>query len=242
MHFCDRSTVEEAFRGKRVAVVGSGPGVLDNEPGIVDSFDVVVRINNFKLSDAAGRRTDVFYSFFGSSIGTRREEMPDVRLCVCKCPDAKFIESAWHKLNGKPHGVDFRYIYQARRDWWFCPTYVPPVEEFLRVFVELDHHVPTTGFSAIRAVLDCEPAEMFITGFDFFTSGIHNVTERWKAGNPQDPIGHRPDLERLWLRERLDAYPIVLDRLSRYAIARDDAPPAPPTIIAKRRGRATARA
>jgi hypothetical protein len=242
MHFCDRSTVEETFRGKRVAIVGSGPGVLDNAPGVVDGHEVVVRINNFKLSAPAGHRTDVFYSFFGSSIRPRREDMPDVRLCVCKCPDAKFIESAWHKLNGKPHGVDFRYIYQARREWWFCPTYVPPVDEFLRVFVELDHHVPTTGFSAIRAVLDCAPAEVFLTGFDFFTSGIHNVTERWKAGNPQDPIGHRPDLERRWLRDRLGSYPIVLDRLARHSVMRDDPTPVQARRLQTRRGRAAAAA
>ena len=215
MHFCDRSTVDETFRGKRVAIVGSGPGVLDNAPGLVDGHEVVVRINNFKLSAPAGHRTDVFYSFFGSSIRTRREDMPDVRLCVCKCPDAKVIESAWHRRNRKPCGVDFRYIYAARRAWWFCPTYVPPVEEFMEVFQSLDDHVPTTGFSAIRAVLDCDPAEVYLTGFDFFTSGVHNVNERWRPINPHDPIRHRPVLEREWLRARLRDLPITLDPIAR---------------------------
>lgn len=240
MHFCDRSIVEETFRGRRVAIVGSGPGVLDNEPGVVDGHDVVVRINNFKLSAPAGHRTDVFYSFFGSSIRRERRDMPDVRLCIAKCPDAKFIESAWHKVNGKPHGVDFRYIYQARKEWWFCPTYVPPVDEFLAVFVSLDHHVPTTGFSAIRTVLDCEPAEVFLTGFDFFTSGIHNVNERWKPGNPSDPIGHRPDMERRWLRERLGSHPISMDRLARHSIMREDPAAAPPRRLSTKRGREAA--
>lgn len=214
MLFCDRATVERTFRGKRVAVVGSGPSVLQNAPGHIDGHEVVVRINNFKTSARAGHRTDVFYSFFGHSIRKTRAELDGVRLCICKCPDAKVIESAWHKRNRKPCGVDFRYIYAARRAWWFCPTYVPPVEEFMEVFKSLDDHVPTTGFSAIRAVLDCDPAEVYLTGFDFFTSGVHNVTERWRPINPHDPIRHRPDLEREWLRARLRDLPITLDAVA----------------------------
>lgn len=212
---CPRSVLLETFRGRRVAVVGSGPGVLHNAPGVVDGYDVVVRCNNFKTSELAGHRTDVFYSFFGNSIRKTPEELHGVSLCICKCPDAKVIESAWHKRHGKPHGVDFRYIYAARRAWWFCPTYVPPVEEFLAVFESLDHHVPTTGFSAIRAVLDCDPAEVYLTGFDFFTSRVHNVNERWRPVNPHDPIRHMPELEREWLRARLRDLPITLDPVAR---------------------------
>lgn len=189
------------FEGRRVVIVGSGPGVMDIGSGVVDSYDVVVRVNNYKLSVAAGFRTDVHYSFFGNSVKKTRQELiaDGVRLCMCKCPDSQPIESQWHRDNQKMNGVDFTYIYRARQGWWPAPVFIPDDAHFLRGFELLDRHIPTTGFSAILDITACEPAELFLTGFDFFTSGIHNVDEPWRAGSPDDPIGHRPDLERAWI-------------------------------------------
>lgn len=206
--FVDRAYLRNVFHGKRVAIVGSGPGCLDNAPGFVDSHDVVVRVNNFKTGEAQGYRTDVFYSFFGSSIKKTREEVSGA-VCVCKCPDAKFMESAWHRKNHKPHGVDFRYIYKDRADWWFGPTYVPSTEEFVASFDLLDKHIPSTGFSALLLVKSFG-ATIFLTGFDFFSSRVHNVNEPWRPGNPEDPIGHAPELERAWLARNRDG--ITMDR------------------------------
>jgi len=206
MIFCDKRDLAAMFDGKRVAVVGSGPGCLDNAPGVIDGFDVVVRVNNYKTGPAQGYRTDVHYSFFGDSIKKTADELKadGVKLCVCKCPDAKFMDSEWHRRMNKPNGVDFRYIYRHRRDWWFCPTYVPMLDEFLAVFNMLDRHIPSTGFSALLAVLEHAPASVYATGFDFFSSRVHNVNEPWRPGNPDDPIGHAPELERKWLAANLD--------------------------------------
>lgn len=207
MSFIDRCDLLERFAGKSVVIVGSGPGVLKNPPGLVDSHDVVVRVNNYRCTgDATGRRTDVFYSFFGSSIHKTPEELraDGVTLCLAKCPDAKFMESEWHRRNNKPHGVDFRYIYRQRRDWWFCDTYIPPLDEFLASFELLDRHIPSTGFSALLLAMGLEPASIYLTGFDFFSSRIHNVSEPWRPGNPEDPIGHAPELERRWLAGHRD--------------------------------------
>jgi hypothetical protein len=202
MLFSDRARLTTYFEGKSVAIVGSGPGSLDNEPGFVDSHDVVVRVNNYKNGPAQGFRTDVFYSFFGGSILKRAEDLQrdGVYLCLAKCPDAKFMESEWHRRHGKENGVDFRSIYRNRAGFWFCPTYVPPLEEFLSVFNLLELHIPTTGFSAVLAVRACKPASLYLTGFDFFASAVHNVNEPWRPGNPNDPIGHTPERERAWLR------------------------------------------
>lgn len=209
--------MRRTFEGKRVAIVGSGPGSLDNPKGLVDSHDVVVRVNNYKLFPATGYRTDVFYSFFGVSIKkTPRQLLRDgVKLCVCKCPNAKAIESEWHERNGKMPGVDFRMLYERRQGWWFCDTYVPSVEEFMEHFDLLGGHVPTTGFSALLDVLSFDPQRVFMTGFDFFTSGLHNINERWRRLNHDDPIGHVPEAERQWFAENCDNHPITTDaRLS----------------------------
>lgn len=203
MRFIDREQLIERFSGKSVAIVGSGPGVLDNEPGFVDGHDVVVRVNSYKLGPAAGRRADAHYSFYGSSIRKTEGELRNdgVTMCLCKCPEAQFMDSDWHRRMNKPHGVDFRYIYRDRARWWWTDTYVPDLEEFMATFEMLGRHVPTTGFSAIQLVLGLGPASVYLTGFDGFRSGVHNVNEKWRPGNASDPIGHAPERELQWLRE-----------------------------------------
>lgn len=204
-HFCTDDTPRRLFHGKRVAVVASGPGAGENPPGLVDGFDVVVRVNNYKLTERTGWRTDVLYSFFGDSITKSAIELVSdgVELCMCKCPDAKFIDSPWHTKHNKPNGVDFRYIYRNRAAWWFCQTWVPSLDTFLEKFHLLDSHIPTTGFAAVLDVLAFRPAELYCTGFDFFTSRIHNLDEPWREKNTGDPIGHVPALERAWFADKV---------------------------------------
>ena len=60
-------------------------------------------------------------------------------------------------------------------------------------------------------ILDCQPRSVYLTGFDFFTSGVHNVNEKWKPGDPTDPIGHRPEMELAWLAANLENYPLSVD-------------------------------
>ena len=193
------------------AIVGSAPSVLLNTPGYIDSFDKIVRINNYKLFPETGYRTDIFYSFFGTSIKKTREELKrdGVTLCWCKCPNSKFIDSEWHEKNNKPFGVDFRYIYERRKDWWFCETIIPSTEEFLEKFHELNNHIPTTGMSAIMDLSKTD-TEIYLTGFDFFQSKIHNVNEKWNQKNTDDPICHSPEEEIKWLKKNRDRF--ILDK------------------------------
>lgn len=209
-------TLEQAratFRGKRVAIVGGGPTALENRPGFIDRHDVVVRVNNYRTGSEQGSRCDVFYSFFGSSIRKTRAELErdGVRLCWAKCPDGKPLDSPWHERQGKTNGIDFRYIYRERAPWWFTDTFIPEPDHFLRGVALLGGHVPTTGFSAIVDVIESEPASLYLTGFDFFQSKQHNVDERWKPGDPADPIGHRPEAEREWLRAYAAKHVVYLD-------------------------------
>lgn len=213
VNFLTRDRVAERFRGKTVAIVGSGPGVMTNRPKFVDSHDVVVRVNNYKLFRQTGFRTDVYYSYFGNAIKKKPAELrkDGVTLCMCKCPNDRPIESDWHEKTGRTHGIDFRWIYEARQDWWFCDTYIPESEVFMQHFRMLGGHVPTTGFSAILDILSFDPKLVYITGFDFFKSGVHNVNERWKRGNMNDPIGHVPEKEFAWLKQNARKLPIMTD-------------------------------
>lgn len=214
MVFVSFSRVIELLRGRRVAIVGSGPGSLENPPGLVDSHDIVVRVSNYKTGEGPGFRCDIHYSFYGNSIKKSAEDLQrdGCRLCMCKLPNSQPIDSAWHRERGKLVGIDYRYIYRNRAGWWFTETFVPDDDRFLMKFNLLGQHQPTTGFAAILDVLECEPDEVLLTGFDFFSSGLHNVDEKWRPGDPTDPIGHRPDLEAAWIRENAKRYDIRFDK------------------------------
>jgi len=194
--------VSDYVRGKTVAIVGSGPGCLDNDGKFIDGHDIVVRINNYKLiPEKTGKRTDIYYSYYGGAIKKTRDELiaDGVKLLMAKCPDSQPIDSEWHRRNGKIYGIDFRPIYRRRADWFFCQIYIPTDRDFLAYFNLLGKHIPTTGFSCILDFMRCECKSIYITGFDFFTSGVHNVDERWKHNNRHDPIGHVPEKERAYL-------------------------------------------
>lgn len=220
MRFVEFNDVVDVLRGKSVVVVGSGPGCLDNARGVVDGHDVVIRVNGYKTGKLQGKRTDIHYSFYGNSIRKTAKELSSdgVKLCICKCPNSRPLKSAWHDQNGKQNGIDFRYIYSARARFWFCDTYIPDDVRFLSKVKILDGHIPTTGFAAILDVLECQPASCYLTGFDMFTSKLHNVDEAWKPGNAADPIGHRPDLEAGWLKANMGLHPITVDRRLRHVM------------------------
>jgi hypothetical protein len=215
MRFLKRSEVANLFLDKRVAIVGSGPGVLQNEIGKIDGYDIVVRVNNYKLSDAAGFRTDVHYSFYGTSIRKTADELKrdGVWLCMCKCPDAEAIDSEWHRRHNMMIGVDYRPHYRRRREFWFCDTYIPEKEWFVRYFEILGRHIPTTGFAAVLDISSFFPREIYLTGFDFFTSRIHNVDEPWKARHRDDPICHVPEGELAWIKNNLSRHPFTFDQV-----------------------------
>lgn len=222
MRFVDRSSVARLLNGRTVAIVGSGPGVLGNAPGLVDEHEVVIRVNNYRIvDDRTGRRCDVHYSFFGRSIKKTADELirDGVKLIMCKCPDSHVIESEWHRRNGKMAGVDFRWIYRERKDWWPCDVFVPDGSEFLTTFYLLGKHVPTTGFSAIFDVLQYVPRSLYLTGFDGFRSGLHNLNEPWRQRNTDDPIGHVPERELAWLAANVSRYPIRMDAALSQAVA-----------------------
>lgn len=195
--------VKEKFKNKTVAIVGSAPSCQKNHPLYIDSHDIVVRVNNYKLLSGTGQRTDVHYSFYGNSIRKKAHELINdgVYLCMNKCPNGEFIKSEWHIKNNKKYGTNYEYIYRKRKNFWFCDTYIPTIEHFLSSFHALDQHIPTTGIACIMDIINFDCKKIYITGFDFFTSNKHNVNENWRKKNDDDPIGHAPDIERNWIIE-----------------------------------------
>jgi len=235
MRFVSRSEVLSRLEGKSIAVVGSGPGALGNAPSFVDGHDVVVRVNNYKLSPAAGFRCDVYFAFFGTSIRKSRDELirDGVKLCIAKLPNADVsqkspenvqpLDAAWHQRNGKMIGLDYRphYARRLQAGFWFCNTCVPTVAEFMVGFNLLGQRMPSTGFAAILDVFAAKPARVHLTGFDFFASGLHNVDEPWKHKNHDDPYRHAPERERGWLAANIarQAFEVSTDEVLARALS-----------------------
>jgi hypothetical protein len=220
MKFISKDDVSKIINGKSVAIVGSGPGVLDNREGFIDAHDLVIRVNNYKtegLENRTGKRTDIHYSFYGGSIKKTSEELKKdgVFLSMCKCPNVKIMESKWHKERGMENGVDFRSIYRRRASFWFCDTYVPDLKTFMQYFQILNNHVPTTGFQCILEILSMSPSSVYLTGFDFFESKIHNVNTPWKQKNLDDPIRHLPEKEKEYIKSLSDKRLSFDSRLNR---------------------------
>lgn len=208
----DDSVFRNLIKGKRVCLVGGGPSALNNRAGYIDSFDTVVRVNQFKLTgNNTGRRVDVHFSFFGNSVKTNRLELINAgcKVCVIKSPPWKVIHSEWKANKSSRSAINPEYIYRAREKWWPCPAVIISEDELLSDFFMLGGHVPTTGFSAMMAILRRYPAILYMTGFDFFESGKHNLNERWEGIDSRNPIRHRPDLEYEFIKGNRDG--IIFD-------------------------------
>jgi hypothetical protein len=203
-------TVSKLVRGKSVVVVGSAPSGLENTGHFIDSHDVVVRVNNYKTHGVdkkgvtydfrpqLGSRTDIHYSYYGGAIRKSGKELKrdGIKAHMCKCPNDVCHVTEWHKQNNQIQGGDFRPIYRRREGYWIKPVYIPKKEHYMKLFHLLDKHVPSTGLAAVWEMINMEAKSIYITGFDFMDTPLHNVNERWLKGREDDPIGHD------WKREK----------------------------------------
>lgn len=220
MNFVDKQFINNYFKNKRVALFGSAPSCLNNKGDHINKYDIIVRVNNYKIKGfekQVGNRTDVHYSFYGSSIKKTKEDLivDGVNLCMCKCPNSFVVDhSKMVDWDPKNIGGDFTPIYRRRSDFWFCDTYIPTKDDFMEYFNLMDSHMPTTGFSCILDLISSKPKELYITGFDGFKSKIHNVNEKWiDKSHRIDPICHQPALEMELLTKYNKKYDYIkLDR------------------------------
>lgn len=202
------SNLAQIFKDRRVAIIGSAPSARDNTAKFIDGHDEIIRINNFKTvgtdlrghhydyRDKVGYRTDWHYSFYGGSIRTKREDLIGIKGHLCKCPDKELVHrSQWHEERGLRKACGWAWIYRARTEYWQAPVYIPKVEHYMKCFEMLGGHVPSTGFACIWEFVNLPVKSMYVTGFDFFRSGIHNIDEQWRPGKKDDPIRHIPEKE-----------------------------------------------
>ncbi len=154
------------FQNKKVIIVGPSSYLEDKNSGkFIDSFDLVVRINNLhdinnsKLVEDLGIKTDIIY-FDGSMDQSRFNNYIDCSPKLLKCT---YPESEW--------------FFEER-----CKTNVSGLKNFFNVEV-IDNKIyqklksslnknlkvrPNSGLIAIVDLLKFPIKELYVTGIDFY--------------------------------------------------------------------------
>lgn len=167
------------FKDKRVAIVGGANSVLKEKLGeYIDGFDVVVRINKgveiiATQSEYVGEKTDVlFHSFLeidphlgGSPITPGLWQERQVKLLLF----ALNYEGGSDILK-----IFLLFLKNTKRRFKFAQL---PKDLYLKNLAIVQPSGPTTGFSAINTVFNCQPKELYITGITFFKTP-HNTQYR----------------------------------------------------------------
>jgi lipopolysaccharide biosynthesis glycosyltransferase len=158
---------------KRVIVIGTAPSVLNNIGKVIDNFDIVIRVNNFKLKgyeDRVGTKTD--YIVMG--------------YCIPYCEDLfKYDPGIMHVFTGE-HFNNIKYVRERmmqdheKDQFKGCKL---PIDEmnildeyyFYGLNMKLGligKQRSTTGTVAIEWAINNFPlSEIFYTGIEFFEGG-----------------------------------------------------------------------
>jgi len=194
-----KSNLKKYLQNKRILVVGGGPSASNKSREWYNSFDVIVRINNYKKINSD--RTDIYFSFFGRSITKTKTELIDdgVRYLINKCPNADMTESlAKYDIDMK----DYRWIYKLREYWWFVPVIEFTEADLIEQIEMLDGSMPTSGMSAILFISKFVQ-QVDIIGFDCFESGVSNLNETWNRTGNHNPAKEKQILTELEQQERI---------------------------------------
>ena len=157
-----------SFQSKRIAIVGPASSAFNTGKGsYIDGFDLVVRINKSAMTvDSAkhendiGRRTDVLFHCFVENLqsggGPLDFDLYD-RLGI------RYVINPRNEWTGLRNSFNFykKYLRQAK-------TYLLPRSLYVRIRQPLGGYRPTTGYSALCALMESEFTELYITGFTFF--------------------------------------------------------------------------
>tara|TARA_Y100000034_G_C6860581_1_gene391603 strand:- start:221 stop:937 length:717 start_codon:yes stop_codon:yes gene_type:complete len=157
--------------GKRVAVVGGSPQVVGTGQGeYIDSHDIVVRVNchwpcpqrfnpKIEVQKDIGWRTD-FLFHNGCTGGTSSDiaALQGLRGIIFLGNGMRGYDDRTPYTHIRPTVMEWAYNHDVMT-YWFNHYWQP-----LRI------RGSTAGFSTVRALLEEPVKEVFITGFDFYST------------------------------------------------------------------------
>ena len=173
--------------GKKVIIVGNGASLLDMHNGsLIDAFDVVVRINDFKTIGYelyTGKKTDILFTCRLDMYNSLEKisQFPEVITCLLMNPyhDVVIAPEVLASPNIKDN-INWKHV------------------DILRDLVGMsDPRYPSTGLICIDYMIR-RYGHVFITGFDNFKAGNRHYYEE---GRRMDPSPHSPTHQRLYLQQ-----------------------------------------
>ena len=186
-----------ACDAKSVAVVGNAGylGELAQGPRI-DSYELVIRMNNFQISGfeaQVGTRVDVFFTNFFTDIRYERPELDQAKYIVASVPN-NFQKLHRHHIHHRHAEHIVAGLEALRRTDVFVPEWDTFHEQVRRC-----SSFPSTGMMAMLFalnVLRCDT--LLITGFSFFQDRPHYFQDQ-----PASAKDHDFAQERTYLRTLL---------------------------------------
>lgn len=200
------------FKDKRVVVIGGADSAFKEKLGtVIDSFDVVVRVNKGvevvdQFSDFIGKRTDVlFHCFFedvaqgGSPITPELWKKHHVKLLLMSHNSA---------CSNYAYRNFYNFLFKTKGK---VPFVQVSKEQHHANFEALHGVAPTTGFIAIKTILDSLPKELYITGITFFKTAHQ---QEYRKGTVEDyktmftkSSSHNPEFEYAYVKEQYLKFP-----------------------------------
>ena len=158
------------LKDKRVCIVGPSPGIMGEGSGeLIDSFDVVVRINHGwpipqEYVKDYGRRTDVLYHLLRRGAVKTSKSITEAKNDGVSWVVSVYPESQKHRVN------DFLKL----NNGWNGIVNFRCVEEKTRQTVRnTTRSSPNSGIIAILDLLDNGVKELYVTGFSFYVDGYY---------------------------------------------------------------------
>ncbi len=164
----------------RIAIVGNAGYLLDCDVGErIDDFDLVIRMNNFRLSGYErhiGSRNDVVITNFSRySIDFSNPGLRNCRMLVSSRP--------MNFLRHRKLGIEDRlgeHVTAGMKALRARHVFVPDLHYFTELTARLERY-PTTGLMALHLVVDILSShcrELFLTGFSFFDGRTHYFSDQ----------------------------------------------------------------
>ncbi len=200
---------QNAFKGKRVAVIGAADSAFEEKNGdYIDAFDVIVRVNKAPHSWSPekakfiGSRTDIlFHSFYENN----ESGGGPIDFDLYTQQGIKKIVNPYSNYKGYRTHLNY-----YKRNLTNKLTYILPIKIYKEIINNFNKWIPTVGYSALRTVLNSGCKEIYITGFTFFkTPYASNYRDQLtnmdaNRNHIKNQGLHNPDLELLEFVKQYD--------------------------------------
>lgn len=199
----DINEVYDFIKDKKCVIVGPSESMKGSRYGsFIDSFDVVVRINNHFLIEECdipdlGSRTDVLYHCIGRN-STQDRPCPDqwghIPYVVYPMPKPMQKEDKFTPYIKKYGEIDF---------------YIEPYEFIVNLGMKEARVKPHTGTSAIFHLLEKGAAEVHAIGFSFYRDGYAGYKKGWsreKALKHSKNCNHNIEREFAFFKTKIKEY------------------------------------